>query len=247
MKHTFRIGGIHPDASKTAARRIVMQPLPMVAVVPLAQHIGAPARPVVAKGDTVSRGQLMAEGASFVSAGLHAPISGVVKAIDSVVMPDGKPAMAIIISASEADHQADTLARQQYWNAVDACDADRSLSGRLSPEQIRSCISDAGIVGLGGAAFPSHVKLSVKPGVKARLLLINGCECEPFLMCDDALMCRWPAHVIEGVELMMKAAGIPEAVIGIEDNKPQAIAALTSKLDPHSRISVVPLKTKYPQ
>lgn len=247
MKKTFKKGGIHPAANKTASLSIDLQPLPMVACVPLSQHIGAPAKPIVAKGDKVLRGQKIAECASFLSASVHAPISGTVTAVDNVVMPSGKPAQAIVITACEAEHEADTQVREAYWTAIVPGRTDRELSESLTPDDIRARIADAGIVGLGGAAFPSHVKFALKPDQKADCLLLNGCECEPFLMCDDALMCKYPERIIEGIELMLKASGIPKAIIGIEDNKPDAIAALNAALDPRHDISVQPLKTKYPQ
>lgn len=247
MKKTFRKGGIHPPANKSASRTINILPLPMTAVVPLSQHIGAPARPVVEKGAHVQRGQLIAENASFVSAGIHAPITGTVSAIDTALTPGGKPAMAITIKATDEEHAADTLARETYWRDILPGVSDRTLSERLGRDEIRSIISGAGIVGLGGATFPAHVKLATKPEQKPEVLILNGCECEPYLMCDDALMATYPGRIAEGVELMMKAAGVERAVIAIEDNKPEAAAAIRSALDPKHNISLLVLKTKYPQ
>lgn len=247
MKNTFRNGGIHPAASKIASRQIHIQPLPMVAYLPLSQHIGAPSKPIVNRGDKVTRGQRIAENASFVSAALHAPISGTVAAIEPSVLPSGKPAMTIIIKASEEEHAADTEARRNYWNDIISGVSDRTLSERLSGDEIKHRILEAGIVGLGGATFPSHVKLTFKPEQQAEVLILNGCECEPYLMCDDALMCSYPGRIVEGVELMMKASGIPKAVIALEDNKPEAAAALRSAIDPQYDITVKVLRTKYPQ
>ncbi len=247
MKKTFHKGGIHPAANKIADRSIVMQPLPMTACIPLAQHIGAPAIPVVKKGDKVTRGMLIARDASFVSASVHSPISGTVTAVDNIIMPDGKPSKAIIIQATEAEHVNDTFRRDRYWSEINSSEADRELSESLSAEEIRRLISASGIVGLGGATFPSHVKLTLKPSQQPELLIINGCECEPFLMCDDALMCAYAPRIVEGVELMMKAAGIPAAVIAVEDNKPEASAAIASAIDRRHDIRIEILKTKYPQ
>lgn len=247
MNKTFRIGGIHPPTNKTASRAIKILPLPMVAVVPLSQHIGTPSRPVVERGQLVKRGQLIAENASFVSAGLHAPISGTVSAVDAIVMPSGKPAQAITIKASTEEHTADTMAREAYWREIIPGVSNRDLSERLRRDEIRRIIADAGIVGLGGATFPAHLKLAVKPEHKPKILIINGCECEPYLMCDDALMCTYPGRIAEGVELMMKAADIEYAVIAIEDNKPEAAEALRSAIDTHHNIKLQILKTKYPQ
>ena len=247
MRNTFKIGGIHPSANKTASRRLELLPLPKKAYLPLSQHIGAPATPIVAKGDKVVRGQLIAENSSFVSAGLHAPISGTVSGIENVVLPWGKPSKAIVITASDDEHSADTEAREAYWRDMIPSVCDRTLSERLSGDDIRSAILRAGIVGLGGATFPSHVKLAVKPEQKAEVLIINGCECEPYLMCDDALMCTYPGRIAEGVELMLKAAGIPKAVIAMEDNKPEAAAAIGEALKGNTSVSLRILKTKYPQ
>ena len=247
MRHSFSKGGIHPPQNKTASRTIHLQPLPMTACVPLTQHIGSPAIPVVERGATVSRGMMIARDASFVSASVHAPISGTVSAIDNVIMPNGKPAQAIVIKASEEQHAADTIARERYWAQIIPGDTDRELSEKLSSEEIRRYISQAGIVGLGGATFPSHVKLSLKPEQKPEILILNGCECEPYLMCDDALMSTYPARIVEGVELMMKAGGIPKAVIAMEDNKPEAAEAIRRAIDPGQNISLTVLRTKYPQ
>lgn len=247
MKKTFSKGGIHPPASKTASRTIDLLPLPMAVCLPLAQHIGAPAGPVVEKGQHVTRGQVIAENSSYVSASLHTPISGTVTAIEHCVMPTGKLAEAIIIKASEEDHQKDNDARNAYWSELVPGVCDRSLAENLACEDIRASIAAAGIVGLGGATFPSHIKLGLKPEQNPRILIINGCECEPYLMCDDALMCTYPGRIVEGVELMMKAAGIPKAVIALEDNKPEAADAIRKALDSRYDISVEVLRTKYPQ
>ncbi|MDE6463503.1 MAG: electron transport complex subunit RsxC [Muribaculaceae bacterium] len=246
-KKTFSKGGIHPEAHKDASPAIELLPLPEVAVVPLSQHIGAPASPGVAKGDKVRRGDRIAVNPSFVSAGMHAPISGTVTAIEPVVMANGKPSTAIIIKASPEEHEADTAERERYWTGLNSVEADRDLSESVDAADIRRLISDAGIVGLGGATFPSHVKLTLKDDVKAEVLIINGCECEPYLMCDDALMRAYPSRIVEGVELMMKAAGIPRAVIAIEDNKPEAARAIESAIDGRHDISLQILRTRYPQ
>lgn len=247
MKAGFRKGGIHPPQCKTASRDIELLPLPRTATVLLSQHIGRPAEPIVTRGQHVARGEMIARNPALVSASLHAPISGTVTAVDTVEGANGKPAPAIVIKADDSDHEADTTAREKYWRELVPGVTDRDLDTSLSADEIRSRISRAGIVGLGGALFPSHVKLAVKDGQTPEVLIINGCECEPYLMCDDALMCRYPARIMEGVELMMKASGAPRAVVAVEDNKPEAIAALTAALDPAYAIEVMPLRTKYPQ
>ena len=246
MLKTFRLGGIHPEGHKNTSTKLQLLPLPETAILPLSQHIGAPSVPCVAKGDIVKRGQLIAEHPSFVSAGLHAPISGTVSAIEPVMMPNGKRAQAIIIKASETEHEADTRAREEYWSKLIPGVTDRELSENLEASTIRQRIADAGIVGLGGATFPSHVKLTLKD-VKAEVLILNACECEPYLMCDDSLCRAYPARIVEGVELMMKAADIPRAIIAMEDNKPEAAEAIRKALDTRHNISLQLLKTRYPQ
>lgn len=223
---------------------IVTLPLPMRAEVLLAQHIGKPAEPVVEKGDKVSRGQLIAKSSGFVSASIHAPISGTVKAIDTVANIGGYREKAIIIEASEEEHNADEAARSKV---VEDSGDIRTLSEALTPEEIRRIIADSGVVGLGGATFPAHVKLGVKPGTNVDWLVINGCECEPYLTCDEALMRAHPGKIIEGVELMLLASGASRALVVVEDNKPHAIEALKGAIDPSWPVEVVTVKTKYPQ
>lgn len=246
---TFKIGGIHPPEHKDASLEIVTLPLPRLVTLPLSQHIGAPARPVVKKGDKVSRLQLVAECPGFVSACIHAPISGTVKAIESLPLAGGVPQSCIVIEASDEDIAADTAAREAYWQAIDNGEGlDAATLGSLDAENLRAAIRDAGIVGLGGAAFPSHVKYTLKPDARPEVLIINACECEPYLRCDDALMNARPRQTVAGIGLLMKAIGAPRAVIGIEENKPEAIAALGAVLaEAQTNIEIQVLKTKYPQ
>lgn len=247
MKKTFRKGGIHPPAAKSASRLISLLPLPMRAVIPLQQHIGAAARPLVGRGDRVVRGQVLAEGTSAVSACLHSPVSGTVSAIEDVLMPWGTPTRAIIVSSGEAEHAADSEAREALWAKTLDAPADSAVARDIDADEIRRRTAAAGIVGLGGATFPAHVKLAPRSAVDT--LIINGCECEPYLMCDDALMCAAPARVVEGTALMLKATGCTRAVIALEDNKPEAAEALASVLASGSfpGISVELMRTKYPQ
>lgn len=245
MKRTFKIGGIHPAENKTASLDIQFQPLPTTVCLPLQQHIGKPANPVVARGEKVVRGQLIAEASGFVSAPVHASISGTVKAIEEVMMPDGRKTRAIIISASEEEHVADTEARKEFWEKIDR-QPEGDVAKNIPAAELRAKISATGIVGLGGATFPTHIKLDYK-GDAPGILVINACECEPYLRCDDALMCRWPRQALEGVRVLMHAAGVSRAMIGIEDNKPQAIKALTDEASDILGIEVCPVKTKYPQ
>lgn len=246
MIKTFKKGGVHPPQNKTASADIDLQELPMVAVVPLLQHIGAPAKAVVGRGDKVERGACIAEATGFISAAVHAPVSGTVTAVENVVMPDGRPAEAIIIKASADEHAADTAARQKYWQDVDAMERTAALPDITDREALRRAIANAGIVGLGGATFPTHVKVS-PVDAQPDILIINGCECEPYLMCDDALMRRWPRLAAFGAVLMARAAGISRIAVAIEDNKPESIAAMRRAAGDLDGLEIVAVRTKYPQ
>lgn len=247
MIKTFKKGGVHPPQHKEASRSIELQPLPKYAVLPLSQHIGAPARPIVEFGQHVERGQLLAESASFVSACLHAPITGTVASIAPAVLPSGLSVMSVVLKATDAEHEADTLARAEYWQKTVPGLARAGLRDFPPVEDIRRIITGAGIVGLGGAAFPSHVKLSLKSEQKPEALIINGCECEPYLMCDDALMSAYPSCIIDGARLMKETAGASHVFVAIEDNKPQAAKALAEAIGGRTDVSLRILKTKYPQ
>ncbi|MDE6556967.1 MAG: electron transport complex subunit RsxC [Duncaniella sp.] len=241
--HTFKIGGVHPAENKIAAGKPIENvPLPQEVVLPVAQHIGAPAKPIVQKGDKVKRGDRVAEAGGFVSAHIHTPISGTVTKIDTCRTPQGMPVTAIFIKSDEADRQADaeTIANQKPIRS----DVEVSI---LEPKQIISLIQDAGIVGLGGATFPTHVKLSPPPGMKADVVIINAVECEPCLSCDDMLMREHPAEIVKGVQLLMRAAGVNHGIIAIENNKPEAIEAMSKVVAKVAGIEVMPMKVKYPQ
>lgn len=242
--HTFKIGGIHPAENKIAAGKpIENMPLPEEVVLPVSQHIGAPATPIVKKGDKVRRGDKVADAGGFVSAPIHTPISGTVTKIDVCRTPQGMPVQAIYIKSDEADRTADAEAMA---NRDKAARTDAEIAA-LDGKAIIDIIKNAGIVGLGGATFPTHVKLSPPPGSKAEVVIINAAECEPCLSCDDMLMRENPAQIVKGVELLMKAAGVNRGVIAIENNKPEAIAALTEAASGAAGIEVMPMKVKYPQ
>lgn len=242
--HTFKIGGIHPAENKIAAGKpIENMPLPEEVVLPVSQHIGAPATPIVKKGDKVRRGDKVADAGGFVSAPIHTPISGTVTKIDVCRTPQGMPVQAIYIKSDEADRAADAEAMA---NRDKAARTDAEIAA-LDGKAIIDIIKNAGIVGLGGATFPTHVKLSPPPGSKAEVVIINAAECEPCLSCDDMLMRENPAQIVRGVELLMKAAGVNRGVIAIENNKPEAIAALTKAASGAAGIEVMPMKVKYPQ
>lgn len=242
--HTFKIGGIHPAENKIAAGKpIENMPLPEEVVLPVSQHIGAPATPIVKKGDKVRRGDKVADAGGFVSAPIHTPISGTVTKIDVCRTPQGMPVQAIYIKSDEADRAADA---ETMANRDKAARTDAEIAA-LDGKAIIDIIKNAGIVGLGGATFPTHVKLSPPPGSKAEVVIINAAECEPCLSCDDMLMRENPAQIVKGVELLMKAAGVNRGVIAIENNKPEAIAALTEAASGTAGIEVMPMKVKYPQ
>lgn len=237
-KLTFKIGGIHPPQSKhTSSAEIIRPELPREVTILLKQHAGAEAVPIVAKGDHVARGQKIAEASGFVSAPVHASISGTVKSVGPALTLEGRYAQAIVISASDDDHAAD----MQSIGVGEARDIEH-----ITPEDIVGQVANCGVVGLGGATFPTAVKLS-SAGEKAKLLVIDACECEPKLTCDDAVMRLHADDVVQGIKLMLKALRIDHAVIGIEDNKPQAIEALSAACASEPGIEVATLKARYPQ
>lgn len=237
-KLTFKIGGIHPPQSKeTPADTIIRPELPREVTILLKQHGGAEAVPIVAKGYHVDRGQKIAEASGFVSAPVHASISGTVKSIGPALTLEGRYAQAIAISASDEDHATD----METIGHAEPRDIEN-----ISPEDIIGQIANCGVVGLGGATFPTAVKLSSAVG-KANLLVLDGCECEPRLTCDDALMRKYPTEIVQGIKLMLKALRIDRAIIGIEDNKPDAIKALQCACASEEGIEVAVLKARYPQ
>ena len=234
---TFPIGGVHPSENKlSGAKPIEVLPLPDVVTIPLAQHIGAPAVAKVAKGDKVVTGQRIAEAGSFMSANIHAPVSGTVTAVDMV--PNGQGLRQVMITIKrEGDDWAEGIDRSE--TIVRAC--------TLSAQEIVARIKDAGIVGMGGATFPTHVKLSIPPGKKAEALIINGVECEPYLTSDHRTMLEHGEELLVGVTILMKAIAVEKAYIGIENNKPDAIKHMAQLATDYPAIEICPLKVKYPQ
>lgn len=237
MLKSFPMGGIHPPENKfSAGSAIVKLQLPEMAYVPISQHIGAPAKVLVKKGDTVKVGTLLAASGGFVSANIHAPVSGVVDKIDTIVDSSGYAKQSVYIKVAGDE-----------WEA--SIDTDPAIIKEivLSREEIVKKISEAGIVGLGGATFPSHVKLAVPEGKRVEMLIINAVECEPYLTADHRIMLEKGEEVLIGIEILMKALGVSKAYIGIENNKKDAIEYLTKLSASNNNISVVPLKVKYPQ
>ena len=237
MLKTFRIGGVHPPENKlSAGQAIITADLPKQAVVMLSQHIGAPAQAVVAKGDKVKVGTLLAQAGGFVSANIHSPVSGTVSKIDTAIDAAGFQRPAIIIYVEGAARE-ESIERTE--TRVTAC--------TLDPRAIIDRIKECGIVGLGGATFPTHVKLSPPPGMTATILIINAVECEPYLTSDHQLMMEKGEEILVGVEILRKAINVERAVIGIENNKPDAIKHMTQLATDYPAIEICPLKVKYPQ
>ena len=237
---TFRIGGIHPAENKLSNDAATQPaPLPKQAIFPMGQHIGAPAKPVVKKGDKVKVGTMIAEAGGFVSAPIHSSVSGTVFKVDNAVDASGYMRPAVIINV-EGD---------EWEESIDRSDKLERLEDHpeLTPEEIVNRVKAAGVVGMGGACFPTHVKLCPPPGTTPECVIINGVECEPYITSDCRLMMEKADELIEGVKILMAAVKVHKGYIGIEDNKPEAIELLTKKLENNSEIEVVPLQKKYPQ
>lgn len=237
---TFKIGGVHPAENKlSAASPIREAALPKQAVFSMFQHIGAPAKPIVKKGDVVKVGTVIAEAGGFVSAPVHSSVSGTVSKVDVVIDASGTRRQAIFVDVDG----------DEWEPAIDRSPELVRLSDRpeLDAATIINKVKDAGIVGLGGATFPCHVKLSPPPGSKAECVIINAVECEPYLTADHRLMLEHPEEILVGVSLIMKAVSVEKGYIGIENNKPDAIRLMTEKAQAYPNIEIVPLKVKYPQ
>lgn len=238
MSRTFSIGGIHPSDNKISVNAAIENfPLMEMAYISLSQHLGAPAEPVVAKGDKVKTGQLIAKANGFISANVHSSVSGTVASIEPLPDLAGNPVQHIVIKV-EGDDWLENINRSS--------EIEREI--KMSGPEILAKIAECGVVGLGGAAFPTHIKLSPPPGKKAEYLIINGAECEPYLTSDYRLMLEQPEEILIGAKIMMKALNVNKCFLGIEDNKPKAIKkmnGLCSKSYP--QIKVVSLLKKYPQ
>ncbi|KAB2822664.1 MAG: electron transport complex subunit RsxC [Paludibacter sp.] len=237
MLKSFQIGGVHPAENKLSAQKAIeVLPLPKTVFIPVGQHIGAPAEAIVQKGDQVKVGQLIAKSSGFVSANIHSSVSGKVTKVEAGPDTSGYPKKGIYIDV-EDDVWDEKIDRSPELNAEITLDAAAILAK----------IQDAGIVGLGGATFPTHVKLVPPKGMKADVLLINGVECEPYLTSDHRMMLEHTEELIVGVQLLMKALNVNKAAIGIENNKRDAISKIIKTAYRHANLSVVPLKVKYPQ
>lgn len=233
MKFMRFRGGIHPPDYKALTANAVIEtlPPPETAVVPLVQHLGVPADACVARGDEVTRGQKIGTARGFVSANVHAPISGKVTAVGAVSLPGGGSGNAVTIASDGNDTPCPTC----------------TPPDTSTQEGIIAALTEAGIVGLGGATFPSHVKLQPPADASISLLIVNGAECEPFLTCDDRLMRENPTSVVRGAAFVMRALGISHCIIAIEDNKKDAYTAMCAAAEDEDAIEVVSVHTRYPQ
>ncbi|MGM9705303.1 MAG: electron transport complex subunit RsxC [Prevotella sp.] len=240
ISKTFRIGGIHPSDNKiTADKPTVALPAPDTVVIPLAQHIGAPAVPIVKKGDKVKVGSLIAQANGFVSAPIHSSVSGTVLKIDKAINTSGYYQPAIIIGV-EDDVWEDSIDRTDTIETLDE-------HPEITSETIVQRVKDAGIVGMGGAGFPTFIKLCPSPENKLTCVIINAVECEPYITSDYRLIIEHADEILIGIKLLMKATSVSKAYIGVEDNKPEAISLLMKKTRECPEIEVVSLKQKYPQ
>lgn len=237
---TFRIGGVHPQEHKLTADIPTKEAaLPKAAVFPLGQHIGAPARPVVKRGDKVKVGTLIAEANGFVSAPIYSSVSGTVAKIDTSIDATGYRQPVIIINV-EGDEWEEGIDRSSELESMEA-------HPELTAEEIIERIKIAGITGMGGASFPTFIKLCPPPTAKAECIIVNAVECEPYITADYRLMMEHAAEILVGLKLLMKAAKVEKGYIGIEENKPKAIQLLTELTSEDSQITIVPLEMKYPQ
>ena len=234
---TFKMGGVHPADKKISKDAAIEKlPIPKTVYISMGQHLGAPAEPCVAPGDKVKVGQLIANATGFVSAPVHSSVSGTVKSIEMVKDLAGKPGKAVVIDV-EGDEWVDTIDRSE--TVVKEITLDK--------KQIVERIKECGVVGLGGATFPTNVKLSPPPTATPTCVIINGAECEPYLTSDYRVMIEKPDQLLIGGTILMKALGVDKCYIGIEENKPEAIKLLTEKAKEYPGVEVVKLKKKYPQ
>ena len=244
---TFKLGGVHPNPHKeTSSMPIEDMPVPGELAILLSQHIGVPCEPVVKKGDVVRAGQVVGEVRQGLGVSVHAPCAGKVVAIAQAGHPVKVSVPAVIL---------DTRTRPEGASSDEVMAGERAQSHEdcraMTREEMVSRIREAGVVGAGGAGFPTHVKLSPPSGMVITELLVNGAECEPYLTADHRVMVECAADVVEGIAMMMKILGISHAIVGIEDNKPDAVEAMRRAVDDAAldggQIDVIALKTKYPQ
>ena len=244
MKKTFSIGGVHPDDKKISAGcAIEVLPTPKTVYISMAQHLGAPAKPVVAAGDRVKTGQVIGEPSAFISAYVHSSVTGTVKSVAPYRDLAGNPVMHVEITV-EPDEWAEGI------DTTDTLVTEIPQDAQFIVDRIKN----NGVVGLGGATFPTNVKLCPPPGKKADILILNGAECEPYLTSDYRIMLEKSGQIVVGAALMKHVLGVDRVVIGIEENKPEAIAkmkeaaaSLAAGSSDYAGIEVMTLKKKYPQ
>jgi Na+-translocating ferredoxin:NAD+ oxidoreductase subunit C len=232
---TFPRGGIHPPEHKEPTAGTPIREIPLAAelIIPLLQHLGAPCEPLVSVGDRVLAGQKIGDCQAFISAPIHSPVSGTVTAIEKRRGFTGSDVLCVVIAVEKTQESVPPIERRD-WRTVEI-------------DEIRSIVRQAGIVGLGGAAFPASVKITPPKDKPIDSVIINGCECEPFLTCDEALMLKRPDDLIEATEMLLRVVGAKRGFIGIETNKPSAIQMLKEKLQGHPNVEVVPCEVKYPE
>lgn len=227
-------GGVHPPENKIQTENIAVEEVkaPKMLYVALLQHIGAPLDPIVAVGDRVLKGQKIADSQAFMSSPIHSPVSGIVKRIEDHVFPLMGRIKTVIIENDEQETWAE-LSKIEKWENVDR-------------RTLLTMIREKGIVGIGGASFPTHIKLDPPADAKIDTLLLNGAECEPYLNSDNRLMIENPEKIVNGIKIIKKILGVNRAIVGIEENKPEAIASMRKAVE-GTGIEIAPLKTKYPQ
>lgn len=234
-KRTFR-GGVHPQDGKELSASMPIRKVSAegIAVFPLTKHIGAPSVPTVEVGQRVLVGTLIAKAGGFVGENIHSSVSGTVKAIEMRPSDNGAKVLSVVVENDRLDEKAEGYGKAR---ALDS----------LSPEEIKNIITESGIIGMGGAGFPLSVKLSPKPTQKIRYIIVNAAECEPYITCDHRLMLERADKVIKGAKVLSKLFPGSKVLIGIEENKPDAIQSMTELSANEQDVEVVPLKTKYPQ
>lgn len=227
-------GGVHPPENKIQTENMAVEEVkaPKMLYVALLQHIGAPLDPIVAVGDRVLKGQKIADSQAFMSSPIHSPVSGTVKRIEDHVFPLMGRIKTVIIENDEQETW-DELSKIEKWENVDR-------------RTLLTMIREKGIVGIGGASFPTHIKLDPPADAKIDTLLLNGAECEPYLNSDNRLMIENPEKIVNGIKIIKKILGVNRAIVGIEENKPEAIASMRKAVE-GTGIEIAPLKTKYPQ
>jgi len=227
-------GGVHPPENKIQTENMAVEEVkaPKMLYVALLQHIGAPLDPIVAVGDRVLKGQKIADSQAFMSSPIHSPVSGTVKRIEDHVFPLMGRIKTVIIENDEQETWAE-LSKIEKWENVDR-------------KTLLTMIREKGIVGIGGASFPTHIKLDPPADAKIDTLLLNGAECEPYLNSDNRLMIENPEKIVNGIKIIKKILGVNRAIVGIEENKPEAIASMRKAVE-GTGIEIAPLKTKYPQ